>query len=265
MVLYRPFQSGHKITHCASLSVMRKYDVCKWLTMVLGGPVGQTPPCGPDSLIEPFISCQPAAGYRFPTASSAAWVARQLESQAERKSRPDTASLEHYCSPTPHGRMKTHPLKMSDWTLGIPRALLLGQVPGKPFAVYHLRICYDWLAGKPSGSWYEQEGCLRKDRKFYPGRFLKRTILCCIVLELIYGHLETTSFRFDFISSSDQCIDTLICELCKAPVHKKVHKIFYFVNPAFLLRTDTLQSWAYILQFRGKQPELCDINSELKR
>ncbi len=204
------------------------FDVCKWLTMVLGGPVGQTPPCGPDTLMEPFISCQPAAGYRFPTASSAAWVARQLESWAERKSRPDTAPLEHYCSPTPHGRMKTHPLKMSDWTLGIPRALLLGQVPGKPFAVYHLRICYDWPAGKLSGSWYEQEGCLRKDRipqggKFYPGGFLKRTILCWI--EFLSWFMVIWRWNLSsHLSSSDQCIVTLIYDICKAPVHKVLCK-----------------------------------------
>lgn len=169
MALYRPFQSGHKITRCASVPWQAcpewgsmLFDVCKWLTMALGGPVGQTPPCGPCTLMEPFISCQPAAGYRFPTASSAAWVARQLESRAESKSRPDTAPLEHYRSPTPHGRLKTHRLKMSHWTLGIPRALLLGQVPGKPFAVYHLWICYEWPPDKPSGSWCEQERSLRK-------------------------------------------------------------------------------------------------------
>lgn len=195
MVQYRPFQPGHKITHCASVPWQVRpgwgsmlFDVCKWLTVVLGGPVGQTPPCGPDRLMEPFISCQPAAGYRFPTASSAAWVARQLESWAKRKSRPDTAPLEHYRSPTPHVRMKTHQLKMSDWTLGTPRALLLGQVPGKPFAVYHLRICYDWPAVKPSGSWCEHE------RWFYTVGFLKMTILWTMSCFMILCNFKVLDF-----------------------------------------------------------------------
>jgi len=79
MLKYRPFQPVHKITHCAGVPwqvrpelVSMLSDVCKWLTVVLGGPVGQTPPYGPKTLMEPFISCQPAAGYRFSTASFAA-------------------------------------------------------------------------------------------------------------------------------------------------------------------------------------------------
>lgn len=115
-------------------------DVCKPLAVVLCGPVGQTPPCGPDTLMEPFISCQPAAAYWFPAAS----LPLEWPGSWSRESEPDTVPLEPCCRLAPHGWLERHQLRMSDWTSGIPRALLLGQVPGKPFAAYHLWICYEW-------------------------------------------------------------------------------------------------------------------------
>lgn len=167
--------------------------------MALGGPVGQTPPCGPDTLMEQFISCQPAAGYRFPTASSAAWVARQLESRAESKSRPDTAPLEHYRSPTPHGRLKTHRLKMSDWTGDSQSSAVR---TGAREAIHSLSppnllrlTCWQterqlmWAGG------VFKEASIPKGSKFSTGGFLKRTIRV--------GSPEIKSFRFYFIGSSD--------------------------------------------------------------
>lgn len=165
--------------------------------------------------MEPFISCQPAAAHRFPIAFSAAPVARQLESRTERKSKPDTAPLEHYCRPTLlNARLKTHRLKPSHWTSGIPRALLLGQVPGKPFAVYHLRICYDWPADKSNGRWCEQDGAFKESQDSQEWQILHRWILkkehliLDPVQEWLYGALEIKKvFHLTLQGCSDQAID----------------------------------------------------------